>query len=160
MTFIEYLGIIELAEQQNNQQADFIRFQELAGIVQTKFLDRYIIKVTVEGDRESDLLLEYDQYKQFMGSRNLYYKHAEDHIVKAHYHVVHSKTKEEIYAVNMDGTAHHRKNKGFKVPEKEAKELTKLGVQFKTGNILEIVNNSMHDSTAENIFTFFFIIEG
>ena len=59
--------------------------------------------------------------------------------------------------MNLDGTAHHRKSKGFKVPKKHAEELKGLGVKFKEGNILEsfeIPKNEHH-----TFFTFYIIIE-
>ena len=68
-----------------------------------------------------------------------------------------SKSKKEIYAVNTDGTAHHQKNRGFIVPKNHAKELTKLGVTFKNGNLLE--NISVPNQENKTYFTFFIILD-
>jgi len=106
--------------------------------------DSYAVQISFQ----NDLLLEYEQYKKFSKTNRMYTHHPENiNIpVKAHYHIVGAKNKKEIYAVNGDGTSHHRANKGIIVPPKEADELRKLGVQLGTNNILENINffdNSM-----------------
>ncbi|WP_276976238.1 hypothetical protein, partial [Flavobacterium filum] len=136
------------------------RNQELAGIKKSNYLNRYAIQIIVEGDPEQ-LLLEHEQYKAFKKSTDLYFKHPENPSipVQAHYHIVANKSKEEIYAVNMDGTAHHRQNKGFQVPKKQADELRKLGVKIAEDNILESRQIELNESFRDNSFTFFIVIE-
>jgi hypothetical protein len=114
------------------------RFQELAGLRPTG-LDApktYLIEVTFDF---GETLLEHNSIKNFKKSTNRYYYHPEETNppVKAHYHVIPSKGKEEIYAVNMDGTAHHRVNKGYQIRRKEADELRSLGVHINSDNIIE-----------------------
>ena len=40
------------------------------------------------------------------------------------------------------GVAHHRQNKNYEVPKKEADELRKLGVILKPSNIIEMIEIS------------------
>ena len=145
-------------ENESLNEAITKRMQELSGIIESKANSRYAIQITIETDT-IELLLEYEQYKKFRKSNDLYYYHPEDTKipVKAHYHVVNSKSKKEIYAVNTDGTAHHQKNRGFVVPKNHAKELTKLGVTFKNGNLLE--NISVPNQENKTYFTFFIILD-
>lgn len=145
-------------ESESLSEAVTKRMQELSGINESKVNSRHAIQISIETDSE-ELLLEHEQYKKFRKSNDLYYYHPEDKKipVKAHYHVVDSKSKKEIYAVNTDGTAHHRKNKGITVPKKHAEELSKLGVTFKDGNILE--NLSIPNNENKAFFTFFIIFE-
>ena len=153
----DYAEFILNIEKESIENTEKIRMKELAGVVESNLLNRYAIQITIESTEEK-LILEHEQYKEFRKSNDLYYKHPENTQipVKAHYHIVDSKSKKEIYAVNMDGTAHHKKNKGFAVPSKQADELKRLGVQFKDGNILE-----NFDIDKENTYmTFFIIIEG
>ena len=98
----------------------------------------------IEISFSSDLLLEFEQIKSFKNSKNRYFKHPADSNIpcKAHYHIIGSKGNYEIYAVNMDGTAHHRQNKNYEVPKKEADELRKLGVILKPSNIIEMIEIS------------------
>lgn len=98
----------------------------------------YLIEVTFE---YSDSLLEHENIIKFKKTKNRYYGHSEktNPPVKAHYHVIPSNGKQEIYAVNIDGTAHHRANKGYEIPRKEATELRALGVDIKPNNIIENV---------------------
>lgn len=109
------------------------RFFELAGISQD---NSYTIMVTFEFD---GLLMESESIKKFEKTTNRYFFHAEKSHppVKAHYHIIPNNGKKELYAVNIDGTAHHKKNKGHTIPEKEALELRKLGVQIPDNNIIE-----------------------
>lgn len=114
------------------------RFKELAGLLPTG-LDTpktYLIEVTFDF---GETLLEHNAIKNFKKSTNRYYYHPEETNppVKAHYHVISSKGKEEIYAVNMDGKAHHRVNMGHQIPRKEADELRSLGVNINSDNIIE-----------------------
>jgi hypothetical protein len=153
----DYAEFILNIEKKSLENTEKIRMKELSGLVESNLLNRYAIQITIESTEEK-LILEHEQYKEFRKSNDLYYKHPENTQipVKAHYHVVDSKSKKEIYAVNMDGTAHHKKNKGFAVPSKQAEELKRLGVQFKDGNILE----NFDIDKEKKYMTFFIIIEG
>lgn len=114
------------------------RFQELAGIIPLgqELPKPYLIEITFDF---GDSLLEHKAIKNFKKTTNRYYYHPEETNppVKAHYHVIPSKGKHEIYAVNMDGTFHHRSNQGYQIPKKEADELRTLGVDIKLNNIIE-----------------------
>jgi hypothetical protein len=114
------------------------RMQVLAGInpTDTDKKETYLIKITFETE---SLLLEHITLKSFKGSTNRMLKHpATTHPpVKGHYHVYPKNGKDEIYAVNFDGTAHHQKNKGFEIPKKEADELRALGVDINPDRIIE-----------------------
>lgn len=99
----------------------------------------YAIEISFD---EDDFILEHTNLKSFKKSRNYYLFHLEQpHIpVKAHYHVYPPKsTNQELYAVNTDGTAHHRINKGYKIPNKEADELRNMGVNIGNDNIIESI---------------------
>ncbi len=114
------------------------RFQELAGI-RGSGSDRkstYIIEISFDF---GNILIEHKNIKNFKKTNNRYYYHPEQTHppVKAHYHVIPSKGNREIYAVNVDGTAHHRVNQGYQIPQKEAEELRRLGVSIKSDNIIE-----------------------
>ncbi|HLO70051.1 MAG TPA: hypothetical protein VK167_04230 [Flavipsychrobacter sp.] len=117
------------------------RFQELAGLrpVGLDALETYLIEITFDF---GESLLEHNAIKNFKKSTNRYYYHPEETNppVKAHYHVIPSKGNEEIYAINMDGTAHHRVNKGYQIPRKEADELRSLGVNINQDNIIEHID--------------------
>lgn len=156
MDLKDYLNEYFKKENNSLEQAKINRMQELSGIKESKLNSRYAIQIIIETDAV-ELLLEHENYKEFRKSNDLYYFHPEDRNipVKAHYHVVDRKSKKEIYAVNLDGTAHHRKNKGFKVPNKHAEELASLGVSFKDNNILEY--KSISDSG--NKYSFLIILE-
>ena len=115
------------------------RFKQLAGLSPTGIdaPKTYLIELTFDfGD---SLLLEHNAIKNFRNSTNRYYFHPEqtNPPVKAHYHIIPVRGKEEIYAVNMDGTAHHKVNKGYQISKKEADELRSLGVNIKNDNIIE-----------------------
>ncbi|MEI9954927.1 MAG: hypothetical protein WDM90_01105 [Ferruginibacter sp.] len=86
--------------------------------------------------------MEHESIKRFQKSTNRYYFHPEstNPPVKGHYHVVPSKGNEEIYAVNLDGTAHHKINKGYQIPKKEAEELKRLGVNINDDRIIESID--------------------
>lgn len=98
----------------------------------------YAVEISFE---ENDTLLEHISSKKFTGTNNRYAKHPEQsHIpVKAHYHVYPPNSNQELYAVNVEGTAHHRINKGYKIPSKEADQLRSMGVAIKPDNILESI---------------------
>jgi hypothetical protein len=112
---------------------------ELAGIRTSTLARRYAVMVTFEGtDVES--LLEHNPYKSFDKTTNRFLHHpANENIpVSAHYHVYPNNGKQEIYAVNdPEGTAHHKRNKGYEVPAKEADQLRAMGVNVPKDNILE-----------------------
>ncbi|MFN2262400.1 MAG: hypothetical protein ABR595_10080 [Psychroflexus sp.] len=91
-----------------------------------------------------ELLLEFEQIKKFKSSNNRYFKHPADSNIpcQAHYHIIGSKGNYEIYAVNLDGCAHHRQNKNYEIPKKEADELRRLGVKIRPNNIIEMIEAS------------------
>ena len=135
------IDFLTLSEESNNKYYKKLRAQELAGIIESTLNNRYYIRITIEMD--SHLITEYNQYRQFKRTNNLFFKHSADLNIPVltHFHIVDRKSKKELYAVNLDGTAHHRGNAGFQVPKKEAEELKKLGVNFKDTNyILEYKN--------------------
>lgn len=111
------------------------RIQHLANIIlEDTSKNNYAVQITLQ----NDLLLEHEHYKKFAKTNNMYARHPQNiNIpVKAHYHVVDSTGKKEIYAVNIDGTAHHKVNRGIIVPKKEADELRSHGVKLDSDNIL------------------------
>ncbi|MBB3187417.1 hypothetical protein [Microbacter margulisiae] len=116
------------------------RFQELAGLRPTGVdaKETYLIEVTFDFGNS---LLEHESIKNFKKTNNRYYLHPEltNPPVKGHYHVIPSNGKQEIYAVNLDGTAHHKVNKGYQIPTKEADELRGLGVDIKDDRIIESI---------------------
>ncbi len=116
------------------------RFQELAGIRQTGIdaKETYLIEITFDFGNS---LLEHETIKNFKKTKNRYYFHPEsiNPPVKGHYHVIPTKGKQEIYAVNFDGTAHHKVNKGYQIPKKEADELISLGVDINDDRIIESI---------------------
>ena len=116
------------------------RFQELAGLRSSGMdvKETYRIEVTFDFGTS---LLEHESIKYFIKTNNRYYFHPKstNPPVKAHYHVISSNGKEEIYAVNIDGTAHHKANRGFEIPKKEADELRNLGVEIGPERIIESI---------------------
>ena len=98
----------------------------------------YYIQVSISED-EPTLIKEHHAIKSFKSTTNRYFYHPEDTNipVKAHYHIIPNNSKKELYAVNLDGTAHHQSNRGHVVPKKEAEELRRLGVAIGSDNILE-----------------------
>ena len=130
----------------NAFQPDIKRMQILAGIksTDTNIKETYLIKITFETD---SLLLEHISLKSFKGSTNRMLKHpATTHPpVNGHYHVYPKNGKAEIYAVNMDGTAHHQRHKGYEIPRKEAEELRALGVDINKDCIIEFLKISKDD---------------
>jgi len=116
------------------------RFQELAGLRPTSMdaNNTYLIEVTFDF---GESLVEHESIKKFKKTNNRFYFHPEstNPPVKGHYHVIPSKGKQEIYAINLDGTAHHRVNKGYQIPQKEADELQALGVEINDDRIIESI---------------------
>lgn len=130
------------------------RFQELAGILKEhqSISEFYFIKITFD---KRELLLDHEQIKNFKNSNNRYYRHGEksNPPVKGHYHIISRKGKTELYSVNVDGTAHHRVNKGYQIPKGEADELRSLGVNISPDNIIQeiqSVNNSFLSFLQDN----------
>jgi len=158
--FIEYIA-------NRNFKPYVKRFKELAGLIPIG-LDTpktYLIEITFDF---GESLLEHNVIKNFKTTTNRYYFHPEDTNppVKAHYHVIPLKGKEEIYAVNMDGTAHHRVNKGYRIPSKEADELRSLGVNINSENIIEhleilvdIDKQLLTESLSRDLITLYIEIE-
>ena len=118
---------------------DFIkRFRKLSGIEDKNA--EYLIKITLCNKVVAESLSEHYVYQNFIKSNNRFTYHAEktNPPVKAHYHIYPNNSSDEIYAVNtVDGKAHHKSNRGHKVPRQEAEELRKLGVKLPDSNILE-----------------------
>ena len=130
------------------------RFKRLSGIKTKK--NEYLIKITIES---SSLILEHESLTKFKNSTNRYLYHTEktNPPVRAHYHVYPSNGSNEIYAVNVDGTAHHKSNRGFVVPRKEAEEFKTLGVAIKDNRIieyLEFVENGQMQLLNESLKNF------
>lgn len=125
---------------------EFKRIQVLSGIKPTNVDNKetYLIKITFESD---SLLLEHKSLKSFKGSTNKMLKHpSSTHPpVKGHYHVYPKNGKDEIYAVNLDGTAHHQRHQGYEIPRKEAEELRALGVDIRPDRIIEYLEISEDD---------------
>jgi hypothetical protein len=134
--------------------SEFIkRFQKLAGI-KTSYAIEVVFHISV-----SELIFEHETYQKFQNTHNRYSQHPErpEFKIKRHYHVYPSNSKKEIYAVNMDGKAHHKKNRGFEVPKKEAEELRKLGVKIPDNRILEHKEVFINENL-ESYFSIFLII--
>ena len=123
-------------------------------------MDCYAIEVIIENFDNLESIFEHQTYKTFKGTRNRYSYHPEniDIPVKAHYHVFPPNSKKEIYAVNIDGSAHHKNNRDYNVPSKEAKELRRLGVNISSDNILEMKLLSHDYESNENFYSIFIII--
>jgi hypothetical protein len=123
---------------------DIRRMQVLAGIkpICGDKKETHLIKITLESD---SLFLEHISLKKFKGSTNKMLKHPESTHppVKGHYHVYPKNGKDEIYAVNMDGTAHHQRHQGYEIPRKEAEELRALGVNIRPDRIIEYLEISV-----------------
>ena len=119
------------------------RFKELAGIKNPSEVP-YLIKITFT-KIVSESLNEHNVYTNFKKTTNRYTLHAETTHppVKAHYQVYPNNSKTELYAIRVeDGKAHHRKNRGFQIPKREADELRSLGVSLPPDNILETISAS------------------
>lgn len=135
-------------------------YQALRGLekikaIESNYTERYAIQITFDTSSIPTLLLEHKVYNTFTKTRNRYAYHPEDTNipVKAHYHIYPPNGKKELYAINMDGTSHHQKNKGFLIPSKEADELRSMGVSIQPTNIIEsielISNNAVSIITEE-----------
>ena len=138
----------EFLEQLNKEayNPEIIRMQILAGIRKKDVVvkETYLIQITFDSDCE---IFEHISLKNFKGStRKMLHHPAQTHPpVKGHYHVYSKNSKDEIYAVNMDGTAHHQKHRGFEIPRKEAEELMVLGVNIGPDRIIEYLDISEND---------------
>jgi len=161
ITFQEFIDRLEKSQDDKKAEAVLKRFNELAGLTQSDiFANSYAIKITIE--KPTGFLLEHDQYTRFKGTTNRYTFHPEnsDIPVQAHYHIVPLKSKKELYAVNVgDGKAHHKRNRGYVIPKKEANELRDLGVKIPPDNILESRKLSLSENIEENNLTLFIIID-
>lgn len=58
-----------------------------------------------------------------------------------------------------DGTAHHKSNRGYVVPKKEAEELRSLGVKIPNDNILESKLLAINESNLDGFWTTFILID-
>jgi hypothetical protein len=144
----------------NLNQTQYQRRQELALITENTKAGRYAIQIIIQSTEM--LLVEHEVYNKFSKTNNLWRRDPEDMKipVQGHYHIVASKSKKEIYAVNMDGTAHHRRNKGYEVPKKEADELRKFGVQIPANRIIECVDLVINEELENQSVSFVIVIEG
>lgn len=100
--------------------------------------ETYAIRITFD---DSLLLTEHQHIQQFQRSQNRYYYHPEEThpAVEAHYHIIGPRGKQELYSVTMSGKAHHKVNRGYQIPRREADELRMLGVAVPTDNIIESI---------------------
>lgn len=160
ITFQQFKNKLKEYESEKVKEKELNRFKELAGIKKSNiYVSQYLIQITL---KIPDILLEHEQYKNFKKSTNRYTYHPEEvnPPVKAHFHIFPSKSKKEIYAVNViDGTAHHKKNRGYTIPKKEADELRALGVTIDPSNILESRRLNINESNANKFLTFYITIE-
>lgn len=146
------------------------RFKELVEHNLAKMEPKhYAVQISLDAKDSIITLLEHQKLQQFNSTRNRFVFHpAQEHIpVKAHYHVYPPNgTTKELYAVNMDGTAHHKRNRGLEIPSKEADEFRAMGVQVNASNILEMielpandVNQLLLESIQGETVSFFLIFE-
>ncbi|MBL0308945.1 MAG: hypothetical protein IPP77_04490 [Bacteroidetes bacterium] len=159
---ITFQQFLDKLDEQEKLEKERQRFKELAGIKKTEGTKiQFSIQLTFEKPTGADLLTEHKQYTQFQNTTNRHTRHPENTTipVKAHYHIVPSNSNKELYAVNVDGTAHHKKNRGHIVPKKEADELRTLGVTIPTNNIIESKQWFITESIADNYLTFFLILD-
>ncbi|MDY0142922.1 MAG: hypothetical protein RBR97_13615 [Bacteroidales bacterium] len=138
-SFEEFIEELNESASKSNQLTEKYRMQKLADIPIDNLKGKYCILISVGESEGKSLITEHEQYQGFQKTTNRYVQHPEnpDIPVQAHYHIYPSKGKKEIYAVNMDGTAHHKKNRGYGVPKKEADELRKMGVEIPDDRIIE-----------------------
>mgnify|MGYP000916884522 CR=1 FL=1 len=156
LTFNQFVEQLKIQKTEQERK----RFQELAGISPSNFLNIYAIQITIH--RPDGMLIEHNQYTQFQKTTNRYTYHPENPSipVKAHYHIYPSNSKKELYAVNVDdGTAHHKSNRGYVVPKKEAEELRSLGVKIPNDNILESKLFTINESNSDDFWTTFILID-
>ena len=121
----------------------------------------YAIEVIICESEKNDLILEHKTYQTFRRTNNRYSYHPENPEipVKAHYHIYPPNSKKEIYAVNVDGTAHHKKNRSYSISSKEAKELRLLGVKIPINNIIEVCELDLIEEIIQDCYSLFIIIE-
>jgi hypothetical protein len=163
LTFEEFVNELNKLEDEKNKLKQANRFKELAEIKESDlYKNQYAIQLLIDKPSDDQLILEHEQYSKFKKTTNLYAFHPENPSipVKAHYHIYPSNSKKEVYAVNVDdGKAHHKKNRNFQVPKKEADELRALGVKIPTNNILESLQITLNESTSNDYLTIFLIID-
>jgi hypothetical protein len=156
-------------EYEKNEFKKYVsRLQVLSGIKPSsdEIIDKsYFIKVTFNF---ANSLYEHETYTFFQKTNNRYTYHpaSTNPPVEAHYHVYPAKGKKELYAVNMSGSAHHKKNRQYHVPNKEADELRYIGVQIPVTNIIESLDfkdgndkKLLLESVNENCFCIYIRIE-
>jgi len=155
----KYLEEVEKIVDSNDQAYTKSRMQELAGINKSKLKKRYAIQVILE--TEDKLLAEHLTYKKFQKTNNLWRVDPENSNipVKRHYHIVNPKSKAEIYAINVDGTTHHKSSNGVEIPKKEAEELKKFGVTIPNDRIIGSIESKINESILNNSFSFILIFE-
>lgn len=137
---LNYKQFIHCIAEKNYRQ--FIkRFYELAGVEHSDLEDKdtYPIMVTFEF---GNILTEHQSIYKFKKTNNKYCFHSgtTNPPVKAHYHVVSLSGKQDIYAVIVDETAHHKTSKGYQIPKKEAEELREFGVEINDDGIIEHID--------------------
>lgn len=133
-----------------------LRLQELANI-ENDSRNLYAVAISFQ---IGDIILEHKDFKKFNKSQNRYTYHPEnlDIPVKAHYHVHPPRGDKELYAVNIDGTAHHKKNRGIQIPRKEADELRSLGVDIRTDRIIESYDFDFDNFNDGSIYVCFLLV--
>lgn len=156
-TFEEFVKSLNETANQSDNSATKKRMQKLAGIEIDNSDDQYCILITVGESDGRSLITEHEKYQSFKKTTNRYLYHPEnpDIPVKAHYHIYPNNGKQEIYSVNMDGTAHHKKNRGYQVPSKEAKELRALGVTIPDDRIIENIQVDFDYSNSDSVIILF-----
>jgi hypothetical protein len=162
LTLEQLLEKIIEKETQKLQKIAIERNQVLAGLrTQNEVNFPYAIQIIISKPNGNETLLEYQRLKAFSKTTSRYSFHPENANipVQAHYHIYSRNSKQEIYAVNMDGTAHHRANGGYQVPRKEADELRALGVQIPLSNIIESKQIILNENTTLDWITMFIILD-
>jgi len=162
LTFTQFLESLKENEERKQADREVTRFQELAGLVESDLTsETYAIRVTLQKPSNVNLLLEHESYKKFQKTNNRYSFHSENPNipVKGHYHIYPSNSKKELYAVNIDGSAHHKRNRGYTVPSREADELRKLGVKIPSNNIVESKEFVFTESEDDKYFFAYVVID-
>lgn len=138
-SFDEFIKELNESASKSNLLTKEYRMQKLANIEIDGVENKYCILVSVGDSEGRTLITEHEKYQSFQKTHNRYLQHPAnpDIPVQAHYHIYPNNGKKEIYAVNMNGTAHHKKNRGYEVPNKEADELRKFGVNIPDNRIIE-----------------------
>jgi hypothetical protein len=139
MSYEKFVEKFNESGKNSNLLAEKYRMQKVAALEVPDLASKYSIVISVGEIEGKSLLIEHEKYQGFRKTTNRFVKHPanSDIPVQAHYHVYPKNGKLEIYSVNMDGTAHHKKNRGYEVPKKEADELRSLGVSIPPDNIIE-----------------------